>query len=275
MSALPGAAGTQARPIGDYEAFTTFLRRHAGIDLTQHRRRQMERRIRAFAGRLGVTSLIEYATRLADDEQERSALLDRLAGAGSQLFSSPEQWQRVARTVVPELVETGHGRIRAWSAGCARGADAYSLVATVFSACPEARIEVRATDVDRRVLSPAWRGGFTAEDVRSAPTDLLDAHFVATADEAWRPGPALTSAVHFHHEDLLAVEPAPAGYDLVMCRNVVASLTRAARDDVHVRTARSLRRGGYLVIGPTECIDRPLDEIGLESVSPCTYRKVR
>jgi chemotaxis protein methyltransferase CheR len=274
MSALPSRSGSQSTlPVGDYEAFTTFLRRQAGIDLDQYRRRQMERRIRAFAGRLGLMSLMEYAALLREDVGERAALLDRITMAASQLFRVPDQWERIASDVVPELVATGHGRIRAWSAGGSCCAEAYSLAATVRSAVPEARLEVRASDVDRRILDGDGRGAFSSDDVRAAPPELLAKHFVPTSDGGWQAGPELLASVHFHHEDLLAVEPAPGTYDLVLCRNAVAPFTRVAREDVHTRIARSLRPGGFLVVGSTECLARPLEELGLEMAWPCAYRK--
>ncbi|MCL6615488.1 MAG: hypothetical protein K6U03_12945, partial [Firmicutes bacterium] len=44
----------------DYLVFITGLRQLWPVDLTQYRRGQMERRIRSFAGRRGITDLPEY-----------------------------------------------------------------------------------------------------------------------------------------------------------------------------------------------------------------------
>lgn len=273
MSALPSHA---AGPLGadDYERFVAFLRTHIGLDLDQYKRRQMERRIRAFAQRRDITDLVAYADVVRNDPDETNALLDRITINVSQLFRNPEQWQRLEQDIVPDLVATGGNRIRAWSAGCSFGAEAYSLAATVRHSAPDARLEIRASDIDPRILAAAGRGVFTQDDARTAPPELLERYFEREADGGWRAGRDLLRAVDFHREDLLATQPRAGSFDLVLCRNVVIYFTPEAREDVHERLARSLRPGGYLVIGSTERVAQSLDELGLELAWPFVYRKV-
>lgn len=273
MSALPSHA---SGPLGsdDYEPFVAFLRRHVGLDLDQYKRRQMERRIRAFAQRRDITDLRAYAEVLRSDPDETNGLLDRITINVSQLFRNPEQWVRLERDIVPDLAATGGGRIRAWSAGCSFGAEAFSLAATVRHAVADTRLEIRASDIDRRILAAAGRGEFSADDARTAPAELLERYFERRADGGWTAGRELLRAVEFHREDLLATTPRPGSFDLVLCRNVVIYFTPEAREDVHARLARSLRPGGYLVIGSTERVAQPLDELGLELAWPFVYRKV-
>ena len=274
MSALPShASGGAPLPQLDYERFGDFLRALVGIDLRQYKRRQMERRIRSFALRRGVTNLDDYQAVVRAEADELDALLDRITINVSQLFRNPEQWERLATTIVPELVETGSGRIRAWSAGCSFGAEAFSLAATVRSVAPHAQLSIHASDIDRRILATASRGEFTAEDARTAPPELLAAHFDQTAT-GWRAKPSLTSAVRFAHEDLLTTRPAPGSFDLVLCRNVVIYFTPEARVAVHEMLARSLRPGGILVIGSTERISQPLAELDLEPAGPFVFRRL-
>lgn len=273
MSALP-SYDAHPLPSGDYEQFVTFLRTHVGLDLDQYKRRQMERRIRAFAQRRGIDDLVAYAAIVKGDEDETNALLDRITINVSQLFRNPEQWTRLAEDIVPELARTGGGKIRAWSAGCSFGAEAFSLAATVRATAPDARLDIRASDIDRRILAAAGRGEFTADDARTAPPQMLERYFERNAAGGWTAGRDLLRAVSFHREDLLAAAPPAGSYDLVLCRNVVIYFTPEAREDCHARLAASLRPGGYLVIGSTERVAQPLDELGLELAWPFVYRKV-
>lgn len=274
MSALPAHGGDAPLPRElDYERFGEFLRAQVGIDLRQYKRRQMERRIRSFALRRGLTSLDDYQALVREDRDELDALLDRITINVSQLFRNPEQWERLAQDVIPDLVRSGHGRIRAWSAGCSFGAEAYSLAATVRDVAPAATLSIHASDIDRRILAAAGRGEFTDEDARSAPPELLEAHFERRADGGWRVRPELLRAVDFAHEDLLTTRPQPGSFDLVLCRNVVIYFTPEARSAVHEMLARSLRPGGYLVIGSTERIAQPLHELDLEQAYPFVFRR--
>jgi chemotaxis protein methyltransferase CheR len=272
VGALPAAGGGAPLPQLDYERFGDFLRAQVGIDLRQYKRRQMERRIRSFALRRGITSLDDYQALVRGDRDELDALLDRITINVSQLFRNPEQWDRLAADIVPDLARTGNGRIRAWSAGCSFGAEAYSLAATVRATAPDVNLSIHASDIDRRILAAAGRGEFTDEDARSAPPAMLDAHFDRTA-EGWRARQSLLGAVRFAHEDLLTVSPLPGSFDLVLCRNVVIYFTPEARSSVHEMLARSVRPGGYLVIGSTERISQPLDELDLEPAFPFVFRR--
>jgi chemotaxis protein methyltransferase CheR len=272
VSALPADSGGVGLPQLDYERFGDFLRGLVGIDLRQYKRRQMERRIRSFALRRGLTSLDDYQAIVRGDRDELDALLDRITINVSQLFRNPEQWDRLAADIVPDLASSGSGRIRAWSAGCSFGAEAFSLAATVRETAPNVSLSIHASDIDKRILAAAGRGEFSDEDARSAPPAMLESYFDRTPD-GWRAKSQLTSAVRFGHEDLLTTTPLPASFDLVLCRNVVIYFTPEARSAVHEMLARSVRPGGYLVIGSTERISQPLAELDLEQAYPFVFRR--
>ncbi|MCB0878040.1 MAG: protein-glutamate O-methyltransferase CheR [Thermoleophilia bacterium] len=273
MSALPSHDAGAPLPALDYERFADFMRRIADIDLHQYKRRQMERRIRSFAQRVGCDTLDDYQRVVQADPQELDALLDRITINVSQLFRNPEQWERLAKDIVPELA--ARGSIRAWSAGCSFGAEAYSLAATVRETAPGTRLNIHASDIDRRILAAAGRGEFTAEDARTADPAVLARQFEQTDHGGWRASRPLLDAVDFAREDLLTITPPPGSYDLVLCRNVVIYFTPEARSAVHEMLARSLRPGGYLMIGSTERIAQPLADLGLEPAGPFVFRRTQ
>ena len=103
---------TQPLYSDEYTQFCDGIRRLTGIDLAQYKRPQMERRIRSFADRRGITSLNAYLTALADDPAQLEQFLDRVTINVSQLWRNPEQFVRLAMDVIPGLAETG--RIRCW-----------------------------------------------------------------------------------------------------------------------------------------------------------------
>jgi chemotaxis protein methyltransferase CheR len=259
-----------ACPLGDdYTVFCDGVRRLTGIDLSQYKRPQMERRIRTFCERRGVQGLPAYLEVLAADREELERFLDRVTINVSQLWRNPDQWQRLAETVIPELAKTG--TVRAWSAGCSYGAEAYTLAALVRQVAPAARVEVHGTDIDKRMVERAREGLFSVEDARSAPANLLQRWF-DSEPEGWRAKPELRMVTRFATGDLLR-DPTTAGrYDLVMCRNVVIYFTEPVRDSLHERLATSLRSGGYLMIGSSERVTDPRG-LGLETTYPFIYRR--
>jgi chemotaxis protein methyltransferase CheR len=112
---------------GEYSGFCTGIRGLCGIDLSQYKREQMERRIRTFAERRGIKRLSEYLDILGASKGELDAFLDRVTINVSQLWRNPEQWELLASKVLPEYA--ARGRLRAWSAGSSYGAEAYTLAA--------------------------------------------------------------------------------------------------------------------------------------------------
>jgi len=255
----------------DYLDFCEGVRRLTGIDLAQYKRPQMERRIRTFADSRGASSLPDYLRRLSDDRAQLESFLDRMTINVSQLWRNPEQWERLAATVLPELASAG--QIRVWSAGCSYGAEAYTVAALCRAKAPSARIQVHGTDIDARMVERARAGVFSEADARTAPPADLERWFDRTATGEWQAKPELRMLTKFETGDLLRDRFPRAGYDLVLCRNVVIYFTEPVRDALHARLAESLRPGGYLLIGSTERISAPA-EMGLEPVHPFLYRRV-
>lgn len=264
------AARPQSDAADDYLVFIAGLKSLWPVDLTQYRRGQMERRIRSFAGRRGITNLPDYLPILKADQDELHRFLDHVTINVSQLWRHPEQWKALSDEIVPELV-AGTNRLRAWSAGCSYGAEAYTLSAVVRQAAPRAKVQITGTDVDRRIIDRAKQGRFTDADAREAPRDQMETWFEHEGD-MWIAKPELRFGMNFELGDLLHMSVPTGSYDLIMCRNVVIYFNEDVRDSLHGRLAAALRPGGYLVIGATERVAAP-GPIGLQPTHPFIYRK--
>ena len=237
----------------DYTDFCEGVRRLTGIDLAQYKRPQMERRIRSFADRRGIDSLPGYLQALAADRDALEQFLDRMTINVSQLWRNPEQWDRLAGTVLPELAKAG--TIRAWSAGSSYGAEAYTLAAICRRVAPGCKVEIVGTDID----------------ARTAPAADLERAFDRDGS-GWRAKPELRMMVKFATGDLLRDPVSKASFDLILCRNVVIYFTEPVRDALHERLASALRPGGYLMVGSSERVSVP-QAFGLATAHPFIYRK--
>jgi chemotaxis protein methyltransferase CheR len=253
----------------DYLGFCEGLRAICGIDLTQYKRPQMERRLRSFFERRGYTRLTDALPSLRKGSQELDELLDRVTINVSQLWRHPEQWQWLAGDVLPELARAG--RVRAWSAGSSYGAEAYTLAAVCRESIPGTRVEILGTDIDRRMVARATEAGFSEEDARSAPPAAMGRYF-ERIHGGWRAKPELRSMARFEVGDLLRMAPPRGAYDLVICRNTVIYFAEPIRDELHGRLAQALRPGGCLVIGATERVANP-SALELTPLHPFIFRK--
>jgi chemotaxis protein methyltransferase CheR len=255
----------------DYVDFCEGVRRICAIDLLQYKRGQMERRIRTFLNTRGHSGLAEYLKVLRADRTELEAFLDRVTINVSQLWRHPEQWTVLERDVLPELAQTG--RVRAWSAGCSYGAEAFTLAAVCKDTVPNAKVAITGVDIDGRMIERARTGVFSAGDARSVKPALMAKWFTKRPDRSYEALPELRALCRFEVGDLLRVQPRPGAYDLVMCRNTVIYFNDEVRDALHARLVTALRPGGYLVVGATERVSDPAG-IGLAPTHPFTYRKI-
>ena len=258
----------------EYVAFCDAIHRLCKIDLSQYKRGQMERRVRTFGERRGFKDLDGYLAAITTDQEEREAFLDRITINVSQLWRNPEQWTRLEREILPELADAPGSRIRAWSAGCSYGAEAYTLAATMRDAAPSARCEISGTDIDARMVERARKGRFSKEDARSAPMPVLKRHFdLDDYTGEWQAKDELRRMARFETGDLLRMRIPPQAYDLVLCRNTVIYFTPEVKDALHARIAAALVPGGYFMVGSTERVNDPA-QLGLEIVHPFVYRRV-
>jgi chemotaxis protein methyltransferase CheR len=265
------AAGFRATlAADDFASLCELVRRLCGVDLLQYKRGQMERRVRTWAQRRGTPDLTAYGQRLKAEPEELEAFLDRVTINVSHLWRHEDQWTALAQSILPELAL--RGPIRAWSAGCSYGAEAFTLAAVAKEAVPKARIEIHGTDLDRRMVERARAGVFSAEDARTAPIRTLERWFDRTPEGGWQAKRELRAATRFDVGDLLRMPVPRERYDLVICRNTVIYFTEEVRDALHERLVRALTPGGYLIVGTSE---RVVDPRGLGLTSPFhfIYRK--
>jgi chemotaxis protein methyltransferase CheR len=273
----PAGVGFQATLGRDeYSAFCEGVRTICGVDLLQYKRGQMERRINTWVERRDGGDLKTYLGRLRKDPAELDAFLDRVTINVSHLWRHGDQFKALADHVLPELAErtqspsgsgTG-GRIRAWSAGSSYGAEAYTIAAVAREAVPNARVEIRGTDLDKR----ARQAEFSADDMRQVPAAVVKRHFEPLPSGGAVANKELQRMVRFDVGDLLRMRVSPASFELILCRNTVIYFTEEVRDALHTRLADALVPGGYLVVGASERVADPR-ALNLTSPFPFIYRK--
>lgn len=265
------APAPAALPDVDYPAFCRSVLRVTGVDLTQYRREQTERRVRAMAVRRGADSLLAYLVLLRRSEHERALFRDRVTINVSQLWRNPAHWEFIAREVVPELARR-RTAVTAWSAGCSYGAEPYTLAMIWAEAAGARPIRILGTDIDVASIERARAGCFSDEDVRDVPEAMRARWLEQVEPGRWRVHRRLRSLVCFEQADLFG-DPPSDRHDLVVCRNVVIYLTPERRDELHRTLVEALRPGGFLMVGATERVARAA-ELGLESVHPFIYRRI-
>jgi chemotaxis protein methyltransferase CheR len=249
-----------------------------GLDLSSYRDAQIRRRLQGWLRRSGEQNWDEAIGRLESDGHTRDGLRDYLAINVSEFFRDPAHWKALKEHAVAQILagrstagETLH--LRAWSAACSAGQEAYSLAMLLREALPASgSAEILATDIDGEALKRAMDGGpYPESEMKNVHAGLKERYFEARANGYWAHG-VLKEGIEFRHADLLDLAGHEDGFDLVVCRNAIIYFTVPAKEHVLARLSRALNPGGFLFLGATEILLRPRD-YGLSYHAPSLYRR--
>lgn len=266
--AVAAATGFTAGPEGQ-ERLRRLVRDRTGIDLEAYRGRFIERRVAIRLRATGHRRLVDYLRHLSRERGEMEQLVRCLTIHVSSFFRNPGTFEAIGREVFPEIFAPGASRHpRFLSVGCSRGEEPYSLAMLVQEHLGAQRggwdVRIEATDVDDRVLEQAKAGEYGASQLAGVDPVRRRLHFAG--EGPWRVVPAIRRMVSFHRRDVLMHPPGPE-YDCILCRNLLIYFDRPGQAAVFERLARSLRPGGFLVLGRTEMFVGPGRE-AFEAVDP-------
>jgi chemotaxis protein methyltransferase CheR len=246
----------------DFRLVADFVSERAGISFATMRPGFVEGGIRRAAKKAGIADISSYLATLAIDESRFLELMSELTVSETYFFREPAQFGFVRGELLPELTRarpTGH-RVRAWSAGCASGEEAYSLAILFEQAGIADHWPILATDLSASALRKARRGVYGAWSFRGQGADLTDTYFRRRGNgleilERFR------DRVTFRVGNLLNSWPKPLRdeglMDLVLCRNVLIYFRADAIAQVAANLWSALAEDGWLLTGAS---DPPLTE---------------
>ena len=224
-------------------------------------RGQVCKRISRRIKELGLADLVTYEAYLKQYPQEWSILEGMCRVTISRFFRDRAFFGALESSVLPALArsvaDSGGGRLRCWSAGCASGEEAYSLSLLwhyrMASDWPGMTMEIIGTDVDTRLLHRATRGCYTPSSVKEVSLGWLSRAFTWTGEEYCLTA-SFRDRVRFLHQDIRARRP-PGSFHLILCRNLVFTyFDEGLQREILAAMADILADGGALAVGTHESI---------------------
>ena len=250
----------------DFEKMKVAIRRYCAIDLDNYKEAQMRRRLAGYL-KDRQTTVEAFVSVLASDKAEAVRLSDFITINVTEFFRDSAHFQELETRVLPELLMSGRP-LSIWSAGCSRGAEAYSLAMLLKQLKPMLSHAIVGTDIDDRSLAVARAGGpYLANELRGIPQALRDKYFDGELVSA-----PVRKMVRFESRDLLTSTLA-GPFDLIVCRNVVIYFNEEAKGRLNDGFAKALRPGGLLFIGATEVLLNP-EKHGLRRVAGSFFERM-
>jgi chemotaxis protein methyltransferase CheR len=214
--------------------------------------------------RLALRNCSSYARFLANGEAggaEMELLIAQLT-IGETYFSRDEdQFTAIRDVILPDILERKQAskELRIWSAGCATGAEPYSLAIVLADKLAgqvdDWQVCIYASDLNQSYLTQAAEGKFRAWALRSTSAEMKRDCF-SNKGLSFTIHPRYKEWISFHHLNLVGQEfstpRADARFDLILCRNVMIYFAREAVRRLIGRFHECLEEGGWLVVGAPE-----------------------
>ena len=256
-------------------------------------RGQVCKRIGRRIGQLGIGDFEAYSEYLDTHPPEWDVLYSLCRITISRFYRDRRVFDILRTDALPSIAararERGEWVVRAWSAGCGSGEEAYTL-AIIWNLCVmpsefgarsgsgtspadgTPSLRVTATDADGRLLERARTGLFRKSSVRDLPGELLDRAFDERAG-LYAIRDVFKRDIDFSKQDIR--DRMPEGpFHLVLCRNLVFTyFDQSLQEELLRMIFDRLEPGGFLVIGAHETLPACAPRRLVPYAPPCISRK--
>ncbi len=271
-------------PLSDSEfvSLRTLIYDRFGINLTEKKRTLLVGRLQKLVRKHDFENFSQYYQYVINDSSGKALveLVDRISTNHTAFFRESAHFDFLRETALPETVErhrqTGNRDLRIWSAGCATGEEAYTLVMVMmeFFGMEYANWNagLLATDISPEALRTASAGTYSEERVESIPASIRRKYVAKGENEKWIIKQNVRSEITFRRFNLMNPQlPFKKQFDLIFCRNVMIYFDQPTKDALIHRLAGFTAPGGYLFIGHSESLERK--GCPYQFVKPAVYRK--
>lgn len=239
-----------------YAEIASWIRERTGLALSLHRYPDAEVKIHRAMTRAGGPHAGGSAfdpSRIPLDE-----LVAELTVGETYFFRDPEQFNHIRSEILPQQRRL-HGPdhpIRAWSAGCASGEEAYSLAILFEEEAIDPHARILATDISRPALARAKQAVYGPWSMRGDDGRLVQRYFRERGGK-FHLEQRLKERVDIQYLNL-ALDRYPSlatgawGMDLILCRNVLIYFDHETVRRVMRGLIDSLAEGGTLIVGASD-----------------------
>jgi two-component system CheB/CheR fusion protein len=248
------------------EKVVILLRAQTGHDFSLYKKSTIYRRIERRMGLHQITKIADYVRYLRENSQESDLLFKELLIGVTSFFRDPVVWEQLKDKIIPEFLATRPlgGMLRAWTAGCSTGEEAYSLAMVFKEALEKVKppknfsLQIFATDLDKDAIDKARAGIYPANISADVSEERLRQFFVKNEHGGYSVKKEIREMVIFAPQNLV-MHPPFTKLDFVTCRNLLIYLDAELQKKIIPLFHYSLNSGGILLLGSAETIGTATD----------------
>lgn len=213
------------------------------------------RRIWSRMMRNDVISYQGYLNILKKNPSEINELLDTLSINVTRFFRDIDLFKKLDQELLPQICGKKNENIRVWSAGCAVGAEAYSIAIMIAKIRRNdfSHVKLFATDICQDFLNQAKKGIYSADYLSELNPSQITTFFRQIDQGIYQINPEIRNSVTFKQHDLRTPPPIKE-LNLILCRNVLIYFSKQGSEMLFKQFHNALKSNGYLVLGKCELI---------------------
>jgi two-component system, chemotaxis family, CheB/CheR fusion protein len=233
-----------------------LLRERTAHDFSHYKRATVLRRIERRMQVNCVTTLKAYFNYLEEQPEEARHLLQDLLISVTNFFRDSDCYYALQQEIIPKIFSEADpgAQIRAWSAGCATGEEAYSIAMLMAEyrdeQSPAVDIQVFATDIDEHAIA-VGRKGLYPESIAADIEPGRLTNFFIKKEHHYQIKKGIREKVLFASRNILR-DPPFTRVHLITCRNLLIYLSRDVQQHIFEMFHFALLPGGYLFLGNSE-----------------------
>ncbi len=242
-----------------------LLRAQTGHDFSQYKRSTIVRRVERRMAVHQIERLEDYVRYLQQTPADVEALFRDLLIGVTGFFRDPEAFSALQEHAIPRLFagKDPGSSIRVWVPGCSTGEEAYSLAILLherMAALKQSfKLQVFATDIDRRAIDFARAGSYPASIAANLSPERLSRFFSQESDgSAYHVQKLIRDRVIFSEQDVIK-DPPFSKLDLISCRNLLIYMGAELQKKLIPLFHYSLNPGGTLFLGTSETVGEFVD----------------
>ncbi len=228
----------------------------------------VKRRVDRYMQEAGFQTLDSLLSAMKMEPGRRAHVENLMTVSVSRFFRDRDLWKGIETSVLPAILFQQKKKIRIWSAGCARGEEAYSFrilweeLSKKQGQVPE--LELWATDRNPEILDRAKTGTFGLSSLKEVPEEWRVRYFQPAMEGQWEICETLKEVIHWQVNNLETDSPPADEFQLIFSRNSILTYYRAEKANPALRKVlKSLSSGGFLVIGVHEKLPKEFHELAL------------
>lgn len=258
-----------------------FLKDKYRLDFSEYSEASVRRRISKILIELRMPDVDTYLAYLEKDRAALDEFIEKFTVNVTEMFRDPFFYKLLVQTVFETWKDKKD--IKIWSAGCSTGEEVLSMAIMLREHGLLDKTQITGTDLSEGALRKArtrcyelrhFEGYTKAYEEAGGKNHLKDYFFQDSANQ-------LTAIndfyehIEFKQNNLISEEFAN-DFDMIVCRNVLIYFNANLQDKVIDRFEKSLKSGGYLVLGAKESVVFYHNKFKIREIKPESriYQKI-